>query len=744
MKEQERANLKEIVENIQRKELVLPDFQRGFVWDLEMQRRLVASVLARMPLGSILILEAVADDYGCRVLGRKEHIEFEEKNRKLQVLLDGQQRLTVLTNIFSNLLYYDYENEKDVVKNYKSVISKDLKNRFFLRIPCIETLTDKQDLFGLRNLKFALNNPEREEENYIEEPEQSKVFPKFLTEDIRSYIEVRGFDEKSKESYAPHTENPLNIIDDSIKQIDETAYMIPLYLLIDNTSKNVSDKTSNELILGKILEKIVEKVVWYRCDKEYVILDEEAKKKYIEEHINPIFREGIIENDVIHEEKLREKWIKQGCKEWADKLQAYLKFCITTMDLHQIVVPESERERAIDIYENLNLGGITLSTFELVLAKASKIQFEKNQNLYEEILDFSKKSKQYRKDILSDVVRKYYEEFRINHEDYSATQFMECYDRQKHEFRKKYTDVFLNVLSLLCYVPDYDAEKIETGIIKRDKILSLKAEQIHDNYKAACIGIDRAFFFLQGRCGVRKIQEVNYNLMLVLLGYILANEEYYKETKVIDRLEAWYWSSIFSGRYDKDQTNHIMEDICYFLKYLGKQNKEQQWLQERQEKMFVIDDFSDEKTLLLETHTVPKNVLKVSICQFYLAQTYKDLLKDEKIQPFCEEVKELQEHHVVPIGRIDTPYKKMVEARKDKSNLLNSPINFVYITKESNRTIQNQSYEMYRKHCNEESLYKLDFKDCNTEDESQVKELFKMRFEETRTRINQRVSDVLV
>lgn len=160
--------------------------------------------------------------------------------------------------------------------------------------------------------------------------------------------------------------------------------------------------------------------------------------------------------------------------------------------------------------------------------------------------------------------------------------------------------------------------------------------------------------------------------------------------------------------------------------------------------MFMMDDFSDKKTLLIETHTVPKNVLKVSICQFYLSQTYKDLLEDENIQPFYEGVKELQEHHVVPLGRIDTPYKKMVEARKDKRNIFNSPINFVYITRGSNRTIQNQSYEMYRKYCEEESLYALNLEDCNTEDETQVRKLLEKRFDNTKIRIKKRVSDVLV
>lgn len=35
MKNDTKTNLKEMIELIQKQELLLPDFQRGFVWDIE-------------------------------------------------------------------------------------------------------------------------------------------------------------------------------------------------------------------------------------------------------------------------------------------------------------------------------------------------------------------------------------------------------------------------------------------------------------------------------------------------------------------------------------------------------------------------------------------------------------------------------------------------------------------------------------------------------------------------------------
>lgn len=75
MKNDTKTNLKEMIELIQKQELLLPDFQRGFVWDIEMQQRLVASVLTKMPIGSILVLEADTEDFGCRILGRKDEVD---------------------------------------------------------------------------------------------------------------------------------------------------------------------------------------------------------------------------------------------------------------------------------------------------------------------------------------------------------------------------------------------------------------------------------------------------------------------------------------------------------------------------------------------------------------------------------------------------------------------------------------------------------------------------------------------
>ena len=50
------SDFTDIVRKIESKKILLPDFQREFVWkDEEQQKNVIASVLAKMPIGSILL-----------------------------------------------------------------------------------------------------------------------------------------------------------------------------------------------------------------------------------------------------------------------------------------------------------------------------------------------------------------------------------------------------------------------------------------------------------------------------------------------------------------------------------------------------------------------------------------------------------------------------------------------------------------------------------------------------------------
>ncbi len=52
-----RVNLRDIVDRISENTIVLPDFQRGFTWkENNRQKALLASVLTKLPIGTVLFL----------------------------------------------------------------------------------------------------------------------------------------------------------------------------------------------------------------------------------------------------------------------------------------------------------------------------------------------------------------------------------------------------------------------------------------------------------------------------------------------------------------------------------------------------------------------------------------------------------------------------------------------------------------------------------------------------------------
>lgn len=118
MENQANENLLSLITDIEKNKILLPDFQRKFVWkEVDQQKKIICSILAQMPIGCILLLDADPKEYSCKSIGRKTRIEDKnlEKLQKVSLLIDGQQRLTVLTNVFSNVIFHGLSSYKDIV-----------------------------------------------------------------------------------------------------------------------------------------------------------------------------------------------------------------------------------------------------------------------------------------------------------------------------------------------------------------------------------------------------------------------------------------------------------------------------------------------------------------------------------------------------------------------------------------------------------------------------------------------------
>jgi len=85
--------LTEILDDIKKAKTQLPDFQRGWVWDDEHIKSLLASVAQAFPIGAVLMLE---NDENMHFKPRLVEGVTEQENNPELLVLDGQQRLTSL------------------------------------------------------------------------------------------------------------------------------------------------------------------------------------------------------------------------------------------------------------------------------------------------------------------------------------------------------------------------------------------------------------------------------------------------------------------------------------------------------------------------------------------------------------------------------------------------------------------------------------------------------------------------
>jgi hypothetical protein len=92
--------LPEVLGDIIKGKIQLPDFQRGWIWDDQHVRSLLISVARSFPVGAVMLLETGgAARFQVRPI---ENVSFVGKlPDPEQLILDGQQRLTTLTQVLS-------------------------------------------------------------------------------------------------------------------------------------------------------------------------------------------------------------------------------------------------------------------------------------------------------------------------------------------------------------------------------------------------------------------------------------------------------------------------------------------------------------------------------------------------------------------------------------------------------------------------------------------------------------------
>lgn len=108
--------IRELLEDIRNQDIVLPEFQREFVWTRDQAKQLMISLYKHYPVGGLLLWKTDNPPE------MKNIDKLPDKLGTVRVLLDGQQRLTTLHMLTSG----------DIPKYYtESEIQSDPRDLFF-------------------------------------------------------------------------------------------------------------------------------------------------------------------------------------------------------------------------------------------------------------------------------------------------------------------------------------------------------------------------------------------------------------------------------------------------------------------------------------------------------------------------------------------------------------------------------------------------------------------------------------
>lgn len=129
-----KMGLLDLLKDIKIGKTQLPDFQRGWVWDDDRIKNLLASVSLAFPIGSILLLETGNDS--TRFKPRPVEGVTDVPTEPEKLILDGQQRLT---SLFQSLL-----SENPVLTH--DIRKKEIKRHYFINVfEAIKNDSDRED-----------------------------------------------------------------------------------------------------------------------------------------------------------------------------------------------------------------------------------------------------------------------------------------------------------------------------------------------------------------------------------------------------------------------------------------------------------------------------------------------------------------------------------------------------------------------------------------------------------------------
>jgi len=661
--------------------VLLPNFQRDFVWNSEKQKKLLASFLIDIPIGSILLVEGEGGEYSTRKLCFEEPFTDSERT-ECSYLLDGQQRISTLKNVFTDL-NGDIENWDDNLSQGKLYTL--LKIRWFINLNPTEN--KELDLFGFEELYF--------DEKKLLEARPDDIYPY-----ISSHSIYKGKKYQNK-WYAPGYHDVVLEMKDSNKKnqinniiADEASenFLIPLYSVSDESRKPL-----HRHVLDKMGQIQVDRLKSEVDDGQLKLIDFFSDEGNIEK---------MAQNPLKYNKEINQLWNKRVIQ-WITDVDNFLNN-LFERQIARIRLTKDEINRAIFVFEELNRGGTDLSSFDLLVARYAINADKDDEGLKFNIIELIKNQIKIDSTLSSILEGK----------EWSGEYLNLLND--KNPPSKSFKNLFLNQLGLLNRVEGKleNHEKLNSSHIKERYVLDLSSENIIKYYESTSISLLRALLFLQVNCGLYDLNKLGYKLTVLPISYLFASDKIWKDEIAHKKILYWYWTALFSGTYREAQQPRTIRDLSKLYEWVV--YKTDNPFLEAKDNIFNEKNYSDLDTLLMKTEEGVNSNLELALLQFMVSNRPYDLIKKEffkskkppRVSAFdignpnkkydCIEAydKNPNIHHIFPLGMFTKLNQSTSEIRYGH-NVLNSPLNKTIISSTANSKLSDDDPNKYFSQLNE-------------------------------------------
>lgn len=257
----DKTSLLDLLKSIKSGEIQLPDFQRGWVWDDDHIRDLVASVSLSYPIGTIMLLETGGEEHRFKprqVEGAPEPLKSAE-----YLILDGQQRLT-------SLLQALYSGE---VVHTKDVRKKPIDRWYYLDMDkALDENADRDEaIWSLAKDRKVKTFRGDVEQDYSTPGQEyaACLFP--LNQVFDSATWRRGFSE-----FWDHDVEKAQLFDEFEREIIDRfkSYLVPIIIVKKQTPKEAVCQVFEKVNTGGVTLTVFELLTASFAADEYNLRDD--------------------------------------------------------------------------------------------------------------------------------------------------------------------------------------------------------------------------------------------------------------------------------------------------------------------------------------------------------------------------------------------------------------------------------------------------------------------------------------